>query len=451
MRAQDGALHVNLVLNDAFVAEYVAKFVRPEDQYEVAVQALATGFRAIAAAKTNGGLIDLSDKLQSSVAAASEHALNVTKAVDAKLDKVTEHYLGPDGQFSKVFDEFEKSIAAKFGPDSVEMHEFRERTRKDFAANAKAVVDDVRGLMNIADEKSPMGKVSRDIQGIFVKIAELTKCVEAQSVISRARGAIANVAGQSLEDFLAEIASPIASIHGETFDDVRNVFSTVVERSKVGDYVTTLDPAFTRGTVARVVHESKNRPKATVSGLLRELDLAMASRQAIVGIGISTNPNQKGRPITAYGGNKIIISLPGFGSPDCDYDYFRSLIEVGYEYGRLLAAARVMTPQAVEIDLGAIIGCVDELSEASSGFKQLADNLTRVETAIATTRTTATDMRDKFFATGKKLRGIIDAEMARIKSIAVTPPKTLTVPMPLDIVVDSESVKSIGTNGRSSP
>ena len=107
-----------------------------------------------------------------------------------------------------------------------------------------------------------------------------------------------------------------------------------------------------------------------------------------------------------------------------------------------------MTPQTVEIDLGAIIGCVDEFSEASSGFKQLADSLTRVETAIATTRTMATDMRDRFFATGKKLRGIIDAEMARIKSTAITPPKTLAVPMPLDIVVDGESVKSISTNGR---
>ena len=54
-----------------------------------------------------------------------------------------------------------------------------------------------------------------------------------------------------------------------------------------------------------------------------------------------------------------------------------------------------------------------------------------------------------FFATGKKLRGIIDAEMSRIKSTAITPPKTLAVPMPLDIVVDGESVKSISTNGRS--
>ena len=413
VRVQGDVLQVNLTLSDPFVATYLKGFP-PEEQPQIVLQAIQTGIHAIAAAKTNGGVLDLSDKLQSSVNAAGQHAASITQAVSEKLESVTEAYLGENGKFSKTIDDFEKAIAAKFGPDSKEMREFRAQTRADFDRHSKAVVDDIRSLMNIADEKSPIAKVHRDVQAIGVQLAAFKVQVEQQANVLQARRSTAPVAGRSLEEFFHGVVAPIAAIHADTFDDVRNVPSTTAERAKVGDFVMTLDGSAARGSVPSVVAELKNRKTGTTTALLRELDAAMYARQAMVAIGVLTNPDIKGRPITAYGRNKVIVALPGFGAPDCNYEYFASLIELGYEYARLLAVAAATTGAEDELDLGAITAGLDEFSEVGKGFKEILDNITRVVTAAETTRETTTAMRDKFQAAGKKMRALIQAEIKRV-------------------------------------
>ena len=223
------------------------------------------------------------------------------------------------------------------------------------------------------------------------------------------------VAGRNLEEFANQVIAPIASHHGETFDDVRDIFSTTSERRKVGDFLTTLDGRITRGALARLVVEAKNRKSLTVSALIKELNDAMHAREAIAAVGILTNPSAKCRPITVYDGNKVVVSLPGFGGADCDYEYFASLIELGYEIGRLLAAARATLSPTGAIDLESIMGQVDEIEKSAKGFKELASNHTRILSAVESAQETASGIRDNLIKTASKLRELLQAEIERVR------------------------------------
>jgi hypothetical protein len=422
VRPEEGILYSCTALPDPWVADYVAAVVPPEDRVNTHNRAVATGYRAIAGAQANGGLMALSDQLQSSVTAAGEHADHVVKDLGEKIDSIAKAYLAPDGSFTKTFAGFEKAVGGKLDPSSPEMQKLRDKLESDYRKQAKIFLDEVHSQLNLADETSPMARIHRDVQAIAVKVAEVKTQLDNQALVQQARRATPLVAGRSLEEFVNQVIAPIASHHGETFDDVRDVLSTTSERRKVGDFVTTLDGRITRGAAARLVTEAKNRKSATVSALLKELNDGMQAREAIAAVGILTNPNAKCRPITAYEGNKVVISLPGFGDQDCDYEYFASLIELGYEYGRLLAAARAtMTPTGA-IDLESIVREVDEIEKAAKGFKELASNHTRILSAVESAQTTAGSIRDNLLTAASNLRDVLQSEIERVRRKELPPP-----------------------------
>jgi len=416
VRPEGALLYSAVATNDEFAAEYI-RGVDPKDRIDVHNAAISTGYRALAGAKGNGALMALSDQLDNSVKAASAYALGASKDVKA----VMEAHLAPTGPFGQMLGALDETLARHLGPDSKELQAFRELTRLDFAKGSKAMIDEVRGMMNLADDTSPMAKVHRDVRAIVVEVAKLKTQVEAQTQVSQARRALPLNAGRGLEGFLSDVISPIAAIHGESFDDVRDVPSSTKNRSKIGDFVTTLDQRFTRGVVTRVVVEAKNRRSVTVSNLLRELDAAMEGRQATSAIGILTNPSAKCRPIAGYAGNKVIVSLPHFGEADFDYEVAGSLVEIGYEYARLLAVSRSTMTPLESLDLVAITTGIDEISEAVKGFKELADNHTRIVTAVDAARATSAGLREKLIASGKKLRCAVDEELSRIEARKALP------------------------------
>ena len=326
-----------------------------------------------------------------------------------------------DGSISKALDDFEKSVGGQLDPNSLPMQKLRQHLHRDRTVQDKALLDEVRGLMNLADEKSPVGRILREINGIDNKMGQLKTQVESITAVTQARRATAFTAGRHLEDFVNDVLANMASLHGETFDDVRDEQSKIAGRSKKGDFVTTLDARLTRGNTARLVTEAKNRKTGSISGLLDELNQAMHARGATAAIGILTNPNAKCRAITAYEGNKVLISLPGFGAPECDYDHFASLIELGYEYGRLLAVARVtMTPTEM-LDAKSIIDGVELIEKSVKAFKELADNHTRIISAVENARTTSTNIKDALNAATLSLREKLQCELDRIKRKQLPP------------------------------
>jgi hypothetical protein len=421
VRPEGGILHSHVATEDDFAAAYQRDVVREEDRVTTHNMALSAGYRALAAVRADGGLLNLSERLSGSVAAAATHSLSVAKALEEKIGGIAESYLANDGSFVKSFEKLAKSVGVQFDPNSEPMQKLREKMKHDYATQAKAAVDEVKALMNLADETSPVAKMHRDILSANVMMAQIKTQLDGFTALQQARRAPARAAGRALEDFVNDVIAPLASAHGETFDDVRDVPSKSNGRSKVGDFLTTLDGRLTRGTVAKLVIEAKNRKSGTVSALLRELDEAMAARGANTAIGILTNPNAKCRSITAYDGNKIIICLPGFGAPDCDYEHFAVLVELGYQYGRLLAVARVTMMPTESLDAQAIIDGVDEIEKSVKSFKELADNHTRIVTAVETAKATAIGIRDGVHAATKALRGTLESELERVQRKQLPP------------------------------
>jgi len=420
VRPEGGILFSCVETHDDFVAAYQRDIVFEPDRIETHNMAIMAGYRALAAVKAEGGLLNLTEQLSGSVKAAGDHATGVAKALEERIGGIASRYLADDGVFSKHFDDFAKSVEGQLDPTSPAMQKMRERLQRDVVAFNKTAIDEIKAMMNMADEKSPVGRIQRDVQTAIVAIGGIKAQLDAQSQLHQARQATPLIAGRSLETFVNEVIAPIASIHGEALEDIRDVVSTTAERKKTGDFASTIDGRLTPGRTARIVIEAKNRKSMQTPALLKELSAAMTARQATVGLGVLTYPNAKCRPIVAYeNGTKVIISLPGFGDPDVDYLAYASLLELGFEYARLLAVSKAITSPNEAIDLGAVSAKVNEVNKAVERFKTLADNHTRIISAVEAARETASEIRMALTAAVGDLKTTLHAEIERVSMKAI--------------------------------
>lgn len=416
VRPQGGILYSCVETHDDFVAAYQRDIVAEPDRVETHNMAIIAGYHALAAVKSEGGLMNLKEQLSGSVKAASEHATGVAKALEERIGGIATRYLADDGVFSKHFDDFAKSVEGQLDPSSPAMQKMRERLQRDVVAFNKTAIDEIKAMMNMADEKSPVGRIQRDVQAAIVAIGGIKAQLDAQSQIHQARQATPLVAGRSLEAFVNEVIAPIASIHGEALEDIRDVVSTTAERRKTGDFAATIDGRFTPGRTARIVIEAKNRKSMQTPALLKELSAAMTARQATVGLGVLTYASAKCRPIAAYeNGTKVIVALPGFGDPDIDYPAYASLLELGFEYARLLAVSKAISSPNESIDLDGVIAKVNEVNKAVERFKTLADNHTRIVSAVEAARETAGEIRTALTTALNDLKSTLHAEIERVR------------------------------------
>lgn len=424
VRPEGHILYSHVATEDDFAAAYQRDIVHEADRIQVHNMAVTAGYRALAAVKSDGGLLNLTEQLSGSVQAAGAHATGVAKALEERIGGIADRYLADGGVFSKHFDDFAKSFEGQLDPNSAAMLKMRERLQRDVVAQNKTAVDEIKTLMNMADEKSPVGRIQRDVQAAIVAIGGLKAQLDTQAQIHQARQATPLVAGRNLEQFVNEVLAPNASLHGEALEDIRDVVSSTAERKKVGDFACTIDGRLTPGRTARVVIEAKNRKSMQTPALLKELSAAMAARQSTVGLGILTYANAKCRPISAYeNGTKVIVALPRFGEPDVDYAYYAALLELGFEYARLLAVSRTIAGPNQAIDIDLVIARVNDVNKAVERFKTLADNHTRIVSAVDAARETAGEIRAELSSAVAELKRTLHAELERVRNKALVQPE----------------------------
>ena len=244
--------------------------------------------------------------------------------------------------------------------------------------------------------------------------------IEAQYRAVRAR-AKSSAKGEDLEAFVGDTLAPIAAHQSESFERCGNDVG-LVDRCKVGDYVAVLDLSRTRGQIARVVIEAKHRPTFKVPKLLEEMRKAQENRGAMTSLGVLTNPEVAGtRPIAVYNNTQVIVSLPGFGEPDADLDYFAAVLAAGYDLARLLVLTQLDAPVIETVDLDRITAHVNQIAASSLAFADLKENHTKINSAVETAKATAAKIKSGIDQAVQGLRDAISAELLKVKSSLAKP------------------------------
>ena len=269
--------------------------------------------------------------------------------------------------------------------------------------------------MNVNTDVSAVGVLDKKITELGHALAALAAKVESVMALTAAKRRDPAHAGKSLEDFFFEVASPIAQASADTLGDTRDA-AGAIEGCKVGDYVTTLDPAVVAGQIARLVSEAKNRVSVTLEKLVGELDIAMRNRQANAAFGILTNPRAATEPcLSLYHGNKVVVCIPGFGTPDCDPEIAAVFVRAGYQLARCLAVSRAIAnlPKTTELDLTVLQASCEELNAVGKRFSILSAAHTRVRSAIGNAEQTASEIRAALLAAVEKFVTVVGAEIDR--------------------------------------
>lgn len=388
----------NVRLQDRPAAEFLSSF-EEEHRGNVLIQGAILGLHSLQAGVSNGTVIAMTDQVQAAAKAAGDHVDAATQAMQRTITTIVERYCAEDGVIAT---NLRKVGSEVLDPDKAEtLVRLRERIGKDIQLVFEPLARQLKETVNVNDETKPFGQMAREIRVVRESLTAIKSQLDGQAALVAAGRGNANYVGRSLEDFCLGVLGEVAAHQGETLEDVRNA-PGLIERSKAGDHVTTIDGRFTPGATVKVAIEDKNRQKATLTGLLRELDGAMANRGADVGLGVLVNPNA---PPIFYQHNKVVVNLSDFGSSRADYGLYAELLRVGYDMARFtgIAAARNAHHEPA-IDLHAIDKDVDDLSKIAGMFSTLKDNHTRIESAVGNARETAEKIREQLVASASCLR-----------------------------------------------
>jgi hypothetical protein len=274
----------------------------------------------------------------------------------------------------------------------------------------------VRAL-NVNDAAGPLGAIASALYEVRCGQIELRASIEGAFAAQRQRS-ISVHKGYDLEDVVETCVGELAGRLGDRFENCSCETGALLN-SKVGDFVSIVDGSVTRGADARIVIEAKTAA-ITVKKLCDQLDVAMENRDAIVGIGVLTNPRVTTRPIALYGPSRIVVYLPSFGDPAADVEYHRTLLELAYSAARIQAAALVQALPAETLDAAVVGEHVERLDIAAKRFVELKRNFTAIEAGVRVARQTADSIRAEIDDLADDLRATLDRHAARLAPGSIT-------------------------------
>lgn len=185
----------------------------------------------------------------------------------------------------------------------------------------------------------------------------------------------------------------------ETLRDCARHMRATVERTStasgdlhriVGDYVVELDSGM------RIVIEAKNQKSLNLrgdGGILSEMDLALANREASVAICVSKLPDafpKEVGPINVYG-NRILVCDDGEGT----------LLSVALRWAEQMGSVSTSAPQT--IDVAKLDHGIDRLLQLAERFKTSRRQLTQVKETVLTVHETLGDMRSELLDTANDI------------------------------------------------
>ncbi|HEY3675969.1 MAG TPA: hypothetical protein VGK84_08235 [Candidatus Tumulicola sp.] len=396
VRCQGDAVFVDRMrIGDPAAVDYFSA-MSPEKRSSAAQEAFVVGARALAAAGGSATMSALDERLHAAVASASARLSDVPAIIGRHVDGLCEHYFGRDGQ-----------LATQLG-DSL-----RDVVAADVRKRVIDALEPVSRALNVNDATGPLGSIVAALHDVRCGQIELRASIEGAFAAQRQRSVSVHK-GYDLEDTIEVYVGEQASRLGDRFENCSRE-TGALHNCKVGDFVSVVDGSVTRGSDARIVIEAKSAA-VSVKKLCDELDVAMANREAVVGIGVLANPKSGSRPIALYGPARIVVHLPAFGDPSCDVEYHRILLEFAYSAARVQAAALVQAGPAESLDAAVVGEHVDRIDAAVRRFSELKRNFTAIESAVRQARQTADSVRGEIEELSCELRATLDHHAARLTS-----------------------------------
>lgn len=357
----------------------------------------------------------------------SENLKSVTQLLTDQVKQSLDQYLGANGVVKRGVDlsiaELGKLVDKQLDPDSAgAAKKLLDRIKQNNDQLCRGTIETVAAVVNVNDEKAPLGRMQRQLDTVAQQMTEFKGKFDTLLRVNHERSA-STAKGVDLEHFVYDTIAPIAASQGEAFSDVTHEKGDLAG-SKAGDFLTDLNPMLTRGQPGHVTVEAKNRPKTALHTLRVEMDRAMVNRSAASALGVLTSGKGSERPIAAYSDTHVVVSLAGFGDVDAPYEYFRSLIAIGYDYARLLAVRSLTATAEKHVDLKAFESSVERLEAGIANFRKLSTQLTGIEGGVARVRQTADSMRETLVTEVKCMQQLLrDAylEIAQAQQASLMP------------------------------
>jgi hypothetical protein len=338
----------------------------------------------------------LDERLRAAVTSASDRLSDVPALIGRHVDGLCEQYFGRDGRLSAQLGESLRDVVAG-----------------DVRKRVMDALEPVSRALNVNDAGGPLGAIAAVLREVRCGQVELRTSIEGAFAAQRQRSVSVHK-GYDLEDTIEVVIGEQASRLGDCFENCSRE-TGALHNCKVGDFVAVIDATVTRGSDARIVIEAKSAA-VSVKKLCDELDVAMANRGAVVGIGVLANPKSGSRPIALYGPSRIVVHLPAFGDPSCDVEYHRTLLEFAYSAARVQAAALVQAAPAESLDVAVVGEHVDRIDAAVRRFAELKRNFTAIESAVRQARQTADSVRGEIDDLACELRETLERHAARLTS-----------------------------------
>ncbi len=371
-------VHLSLAVDDSILADLIS---RSHDPVALVERVLSVGARGVA---SMGSTLDLSavearlrrTAEESSVASEAR----ISKMLSDARNEIT-RLLDPsakDSFTSITIDEFASwrdGLFERFDPERQSSH-----TARTIAAVAGllgpggALENRLSEAMDPSRSDSGLGRLAELLDRRITEIRELV--AEERGRVSEAeRGTFK---GFDFEDEVEDALRTCARQMGATVERT-STLSGDLERS-VGDYVVEFDDR------TRVVIEAKNKKSLSLTGsagILEELDLAMANRDATVAVCVSKHadafPKEVG-PINVYG-RRVLVSDPGDGT----------MVWVALRWARQLADHA--SPVTIEFDTEAVRDGLQRLNQLAERFRSNRSHLTQIKSSVVAVHESLGDMR----------------------------------------------------------
>jgi hypothetical protein len=359
-----------LVLVDAGLTGFIAE--RPADDRPALVErALRIGLVALqdagvtvnvdAVRREFDGLLTRTAQANERAAGALDEALRQNFADgDGRLPRTLETFLGDRGRLqafvTDLFDESKRDSA---------IGKMRELLGSYFDGDASRLAV----LLDPTRMHSPLHQFRSEVSDGFNKLHERLTAIEAAASARASERARSTAKGVDFEDLLEAMLGDVARGSGDLVDRTGTEAGDVI-RSKMGDFVLTVNPTQTAGTELRIVVEAKDR---AMSGrqMRDEIREAKTNRGAAVGLVVFTPSHAPSgiAPFDVRAGDVYCVVDPE--APDA------GTLEAAVRLARLLALLN-LRDQAVEVDASAIRQALDGVREQLELIKGLKSTLTSI-------------------------------------------------------------------------
>jgi hypothetical protein len=192
--------------------------------------------------------------------------------------------------------------------------------------------------------------------------------------------------GKALQKAVVEVIERVCS----PFNDIVNDVSQEVGSSarKTGDFVVQLSSEQQNVQDLRFVVEAKNT-KMTLTNALKELELSMKNREAIVGVLVFNDVSQaptNGQPFRLYPGNRIIVTFHEDNSMP---------VEIAIAFARMLT--QMKTGNQLKDQKGV------DLNELARKISSLLEDSKSIIRNVSITRKAADEIEDAYKCLREKL------------------------------------------------